>query len=524
MPLRPKDVDMAETENAEVLSALENYLKNISAGKRGELSQLYDFLEGSEKRAASLLNSLITGDSNDADIEQNGDIEAGFFLHWVHNMPEEVASVIDGDKAFGLVHEIFKQEAPESTLLDEHKNLLSKTAGGVLKIADDGTLYGFAKYEQLDPRWLITVYNYAINKIHPKSIKPFPVPGPNNEPLHIEGKHGDGPVIGIIGDWGAGYYDEHQEGVEVDCPAKRTMDTLVSNNLTPRPRSSNSQFDYLIHLGDVYYAGTQNRPFKHEEQENLVDVWPDHTKIESFTLNSNHEMYGAAKGYFNVALNSNGPFTPQDGQSYFALAYEKWLIIGLDSAYYSDAENGWKLYMDGAIGVDKHREMCENHIQQIHWLSGFKGHDGPIMIMTHHNPCTFAGEINGNKLYTQVQDALGTTPAVWYYGHVHNGVVYDKLFLDKTRETTVNTKARCCGHGAIPFGKATAFADPSSPISKNVSYYAHTPDPQMGSPRVKNGYACVTLKPDGGFSEAFYEMGDNAAIFKRDWDASEVNK
>ena len=45
-------------------------------------------------------------------------------------------------------------------------------------------------------------------------------------------------------------------------------------------------------------------------------------------------MYSAARGYFHNALGSP-LFAAQKNTSYFALEFQDWVILGLDSAYYS---------------------------------------------------------------------------------------------------------------------------------------------------------------------------------------------
>jgi hypothetical protein len=64
----------------------------------------------------------------------------------------------------------------------------------------------------------------------------------------------------------------------------------------------------------------------------------------------------------------------------------------------------------------------------------------------------------------------------------------------------------------------------------NIPYYAHTPDPDLpdtsgskpANPRVRNGYALVTLQQDGGFSEAFYETGASEPVWQQSWTAAEL--
>jgi len=53
--------------------------------------------------------------------------------------------------------------------------------------------------------------------------------------------------------------------------------------------------DYIVHLGDVYYAGTELAPPPGEEMQHFLQMWPAMPPGRSFTLNSNREMYGGAE-------------------------------------------------------------------------------------------------------------------------------------------------------------------------------------------------------------------------------------
>jgi hypothetical protein len=63
--------------------------------------------------------------------------------------------------------------------------------------------------------------------------------------------------------------------------------------------------------------------------------------VGSFALNGNHEMYALGKGYFDVFLPTLGirtsPGLEPQGQraSFFALKNRDWIVIGLDTGYYS---------------------------------------------------------------------------------------------------------------------------------------------------------------------------------------------
>ena len=60
--------------------------------------------------------------------------------------------------------------------------------------------------------------------------------------------------------------------------------------------------------------------------------------------------------------------------------------------------------------------------------------------------------INTTGLWKQAAAVLNGNPAYWYWGHVHNGIVY------APRASPGNTLSRCLGHAALPFGNAEHLA------------------------------------------------------------------
>jgi len=468
----------------------------------GELGKLFAFLVESEDQTLALI-AYLQHPEDPPVAPPGGDIEFGFVLYWLHNLPWEVRLYLDLHPLLLIAYELLLRYAPPTKLTRAEYETLEAEFDKYGEPGPDGTLYGPKKYQQLDKGWMLSALNYALNLIDPESIDEFPCKP--TATIALTRKDGDcakDPVLGIVGDWGAGYYLD--EGGKVPCPAQRVMEQITDPAQSP-------PIDYLLHLGDVYYAGTDWRPVPDEEAENFYDLWPDQGPARNFTLNSNHEMYGAGSGYFLVSLKAKGKFAAQNGMSYFAMTCGPWLVLGLDSAYYSDALNGRQMYMDGAIGTDALD-------QQIRWLEQFRGHQGPIMVMTHHTACDVAGS-TATPLYQQVATALDRPPTLWYWGHVHNGIVYEQI----DRSGSIPTKGRCCGHAAIPFGDAWGLQDRGGNTIPNILYYAHTPDPDLpGTPRVRNGYALVTLHRDGGFTEAFYEAGEAQPVYQRAWAAAEL--
>ncbi|MBL4692281.1 MAG: metallophosphoesterase [Magnetovibrio sp.] len=448
------------------------------------LSELYKYLQTSEQLMLDFITDVTNGNeprSVDPDVE--GELEFGLFLHWLNNPIEAFEAEIDAIPLQTNALMMLRHFAPQSQISTDIFNAFQVSAYELGFAAADGTLWTFGKYAQLDVRWLGTVLNYGINLAFPDTVY-TPYPPANlayNKPI---GTDKDSISIAIIGDWGTGAYGDEFGG---KGPAIAVMNAV--RGLSP---------DYAVHLGDVYYSGTaENRHPRHEEQENFINDWK--TGIEepqtNFTLNSNHEMYGAAKGLIEVALAGNSPFSHQNSAPYFALDYGNWIIIGLDSAYF-DPSN---LYMQGAVGGPEQQDFVDS----LGLVSG-ANKDKKVMVMTHHNPMSYDGQdITQNQkaginLLDGIKALLGKQPDLWYWGHLHLGVAYN----DASALGQLGIKSRCIGHGGIPFGNASGM------IADNVDYFAHTPLQPTGTIQVQNGFAVLTIQKDGTISEIFYEVTD----------------
>jgi len=346
----------------------------------------------------------------------------------------------------------------ESALSNDRDNVVSNLdAGVVLDVGGDGVIWGTGKYEQLDPGWTEAFAVFLENLVggkHPFMANPATVLIPNTV------------QIGLAGDWGTGDWRTGSN------PAPSTS---VASHL------ASLKLDLTIHLGDVYYAGTAD-----QEQHILVNLWPK-GEIGSLALNSNHEMYSGAKPYFQAI--GSPPFGKQNGCSYFALENDNWVIVGLDSAYFSP-EGG--LYMDGSLGATGGTQEM--------FLQSSMAKGKKIIVLTHHNGLTEDG-LNTTNLWSQVMSGLapGTGPTLWYWGHEHAAAVY-KPFGPS------NVSTRCCGHGALPWGQASSLAN-----SRNVEWYEHRSanDPDIPQ-RVLNGLAVLSLNGPN-IQETFYDENGEVA-------------
>lgn len=223
--------------------------------------------------------------------------------------------------------------------------------------------------------------------------KLFPVEW--RDPPQAPERIGDGKTlrVGLLADWGTGMY-----GAPV-CAQSMQAD---------------GQYDLLVHLGDVYYSGTER-----EVRENFLPFWPKIDGAVSRALNSNHEMYSGGRGLFNVTLP-----TFEQHSSVCAVETEGWLIVGLDSGYkehdFARDQAGWLERIVAAAG------------------------DRRVILLSHHQPFSLLSG-QGPKLTAKL-DALLRAKKVfaWYWGHEHRCVLYD-------RHPVWNIYGRCIGHGGMPY-------------------------------------------------------------------------
>ena len=352
----------------------------------------------------------------------------------------------------------------QSAITNDQEGVLGNLeAGVVVDVGPGGEIWGTGKYQNLDPGWTEAAAVWLENLVLGKHPFGDSTPQTISVPNSVQ--------IAMAGDWGTG--DWRTAANPAPSTDVRKHMAFLQPHLT-------------IHLGDVYYAGTND-----QEKHLLVDLWPKGS-LGALTLNSNHEMYSGAKPYFQVALAAN-LFADQQQRSFFALENDNWVIVGLDSAYYSNAEG---LYLDGALYAEGGPQL------QVDFLRSQAAKGKKVIVLTHHNGLTEDGS-KPTALWSQVMSAFpeGGAPAYWYWGHVHAAVVYQPQTHGPT-----NVLCRCCGHGALPWGHALELAN-----NPNVVWYENrlAKDPDIPQ-RVLNGFAVLYL--DGpNINEVFYDENGGAA-------------
>ncbi|SFI60944.1 metallophosphoesterase [Bradyrhizobium sp. Gha] len=203
--------------------------------------------------------------------------------------------------------------------------------------------------------------------------------------------------LALLGDWGTGLYG-----------APKIATAIVDD---PDP------FDVIMHLGDVYYSGTEK-----EVADRFLRGWPRRNGAINLALNSNHEMYSGGDAYFGKTL-------PEFGQqgSYFAYQNSRWTLVGLDVAY-----------IDHAIDDE-----------QVRWLLDVVRAAGErrIILFSHHQLYSSIESEQGEKLWSHPEfgELLRSKRIfAWYWGHEHRCTIYENP------DTSFGILGRCIGHSGMP--------------------------------------------------------------------------
>lgn len=210
--------------------------------------------------------------------------------------------------------------------------------------------------------------------------------------------------VAILGDWGTGLYGAPA------CAA-----TIAKNG----------KYDLIVHLGDVYYSGTDS-----EYEERFTKLWPQVSTAKSIALNGNHEMYTGGQAYF-AAIQHFGQTA-----SYCAIENDRWVLAFLDSAY-SDHDL---------------------HGDQAAWLTSIaaRSPNKKLVLFSHHQPFSLL-DVQGPKLITKLSTLLQQRRIfAWYWGHEHHCILYDKHPL-------WDFSGRCVGHSGFPYFRETAVLGDTPP-------------------------------------------------------------
>jgi hypothetical protein len=311
-------------------------------------------------------------------------------------------------------------------------------------------------FSQCDPKWIGTLEEYA---------KYFgPGGGLREIPYIRAGAVGKKVLamkpnarVALIADWGTG--------------------TDVAVDLLKSVKRQNP--DVVIHLGDVYYSGTEAEcdAFFLKIVDDVLDR--ANTGIPVYTIPGNHDMYSAGSGFYELIRKLNGG-AQQQPASFFCLRSTDgaWQFEAMDTGL-NDHD---PLHVTDVLTfLEKDEE--DWHAERI------KEFAGRTILLSHHQLFSAFSQIgkrdaNGNlhaanpnllESYNRFKDAGRV--AAWFWGHEHNLCIYQPYAGLQF--------GRCIGHGAIPvfdsdrpYDAPSGLLDPpalidNTKLAVNGGVYAH---------------------------------------------------
>jgi calcineurin-like phosphoesterase family protein len=246
--------------------------------------------------------------------------------------------------------------------------------------------------------------------------------------------------------------------------------------------------DVVIHLGDVYYSGTE-----HEFQNYFYKIWQATFGIESvawgskpskpttpatFTLVGNHDMYAGGGPYYTTIDMLGQP------ASYFCLRNDDWQFIALDTG----------LHDSNPVAQTNPTFLKD---EEVAWLKDKIANAGgrKTVLLSHHQLFSAFEQLGGSdtnqQLLQQVKDILPQV-TVWFWGHEHNLVIFNQF---------QGVLARCIGHGAFPVAvDDVERANPGVPV-QNIALA-----PDKDGALFQHGYVIFDI--DGASARATYFQFD----------------
>jgi hypothetical protein len=168
-----------------------------------------------------------------------------------------------------------------------------------------------------------------------------------------------------------------------------------------RERHNDKPFNFLVHLGDTYFAGSEQEMLKHF-LDPFAPFW--HAGIKVMTLCGNHDLYYGPTGY-SAALRILG----QPGR-YFVIDTPHWKIACLDTALGAER----LLRDDGKLDAG-----------QLDWLDGIlRSGEGKQCILMSHHFILSSWEDPSPSLSHQLRERAKSKVFAWYWGHEHCCATY----------------------------------------------------------------------------------------------------
>jgi predicted phosphodiesterase len=245
-------------------------------------------------------------------------------------------------------------------------------------------------------------------------------------PMADAGKTGDELKIALLADWGTGD----------PSMAKSSLDALFQQNP-----------DMIIHLGDIYYAGTQDE-CANNFVKYLSDACHANGRLPIYNLAGNHDYYSGGTGYYSTLTQlkqeCSPPDTQEQGASFFCLRNNNWQIQAMDTGY-----GDHDIFSVANDTTQLQPSEVQWHLDKIATAG-----ERRIVLLSHHQLYsafekigTAANNYYNPSLLGNFQAAMNSgAVTAWFWGHEHVLGLYAPFPLLNANQP----KGRCIGYSAFP--------------------------------------------------------------------------
>ncbi len=274
--------------------------------------------------------------------------------------------------------------------------------------------------------------------------------------------------IALLSDWGTG---------------RRTALAVLRDLAQHQP-------DILVHLGDIYYAGTPSE-CEHNFHRPMTAELRAVRHPAIYTLSGNHDMYSGGEGYYGLIGRLNDGAARQRA-SYFCLRSRdrRWQFLAMDTG------------LNAYDPFERHPLTRIDPAEEAWLLARIAEFEGQTVLLSHHPLFSALARIgpggplpyNPNLMASFGRFAAAGRIAAWFWGHEHTMALYQPY--------RGLARGRCIGCGAIPMFVADQPYDPLPGLQD---------PPALLPPRLGNdgavqdhGYAVMSLDPASGTARAEY--------------------
>jgi hypothetical protein len=306
------------------------------------------------------------------------------------------------------------------------------------------------------PAWAVTAAAAWFFRL--ATPKP-PLPTPSTNAVYPLIERDDATTVALFADWGTGYYHSRYIATHIE-----------------RLRVAQA-----IHLGDVYYIGSQSQ-FDAQVEPVLEPLLRE---MPVYLMNANHEMDSHGIPYLGYLrhksrLGQQKGFAAQPQEtSYFCLVNDSYQVIGIDTAYY-----GAGRYANAAL-----RAWLEARLEE-----GRTAQRTTILLSQNepYAPGRGGGVGARQRMPLLDRDLLAFVAAglihAWFWGDEH----YTALYEPNDQLPFVGS---CIGYAGYPFGKERDDSREDDVVRLHWAETASRFDgiPGLRQDRGNNGFCHLTL-------------------------------